>query len=151
MSRTVVVPPRRTGTRVHRGGPFRARAAGSLALALVAIVAAACADGGTASGIAQVRVDGLVLRGPTQPVCAVGVPCDAPFSAGFTVRRAGLPVLRFHSDGEGRFTIHLAPGDYTVVPDADAPVLDPARQAQPLTVPRADSVSVVLTFDTGIR
>ena len=118
-------------------------------LGLAGLLAAGCAEQGT--GIPQVRVDGLVLRGPTQPVCLAGVPCDAPFSAGFTVRRAGLPVLRFQSDAEGRFTIRLAPGDYTVVPDANAPLLDPTRQTEPLAVPRADSVSVVLTFDTGIR
>jgi hypothetical protein len=120
-----------------------------MALAVAGVLASGCADQGT--DIAQVRVDGLVLRGPTQPVCVAGVPCDAPFSAGFTVRRAGLPVLRFQSDAAGRFTIGLAPGDYTVVPDADAPVLDPTRQVEPLTVPRVDSISVVLTFDTGIR
>jgi hypothetical protein len=153
MSRGAVTAADRTGRRLAASSHpvVRCPRRRSLGLALVALLAAACSDGGTESGVVQVRVDGLVLRGPTQPVCMVGVPCDAPFSAGFTVRHAGLAVLRFHSDADGRFTIRLAPGDYTVVPDADAPVLDPARQAQSMTVPRADSISVVLSFDTGIR
>ena len=119
----------------------QARASLLVALALVA----ACAD------TMFVRVDGLVTRGPVQPVCVPDLPCDAPFSAGFTVYSGGRMVLHFRSDANGRFTIFLAPGEYEFVPDGDAPLLDPSGQTKTVSVPTADSFGVTLTFDTGIR
>jgi len=92
-----------------------------------------------------------VVRGPIQPVCQVDVPCDAPFSAGFSVRQDGHAVTHFQSDTDGRFTIRLVPRVYLVVPDADAPIFSPAQQAKSLTIPDADSTTVELSFDTGIR
>ena len=98
-----------------------------------------------------VRVDGRVVRGPTQPVCQVDVPCDAPFSAGFTVQQDRSVLLHFRSDAKGLFTIALAPGKYLIVPDADAPLIAPEQQAKSITVPRTGAFTVELTFDTGIR
>ena len=46
----------------------------------------------------------------------------------------------------------LAPGAYTVVPNADAPIILGASQAKPVTVADTGMLTVVrLTFDTGIR
>ena len=91
---------------------------------------------------------GLVVRGPITPVCQADVPCDAPFSAGFSVRVRGRTVGHFRSDADGHFTIYLAPGSYLIVPDPDAPVF-----AQTKTVEVGDSglTTVTLDFDTGIR
>ena len=74
------------------------------------------------------------MRGPVTPVCRVVVPCDAPFSAGFTVQHAGRLVAQFQSDSAGQFTVFLDPGGYTVVPNADAPLISPAAQAKSVTV-----------------
>jgi hypothetical protein len=98
-----------------------------------------------------VRVDGRVVRGPTQPVCQINVACDAPFSAGFSVRRGPRVVVRFRSEVDGRFSIQLAPGAYLVVPDADAPILAPEQQVKSVTIPVTDSTTLELSFDTGIR
>lgn len=98
-----------------------------------------------------VRVDGRVVRGPTTPVCQVDVPCDAPFSAGFSVHQGARTSATFRSDANGQFTIELAPGAYVVVPDADAPLLAPQQQERSLTVPQSESITVQLSFDTGIR
>jgi hypothetical protein len=98
-----------------------------------------------------VRVDGRVLRGPTQPVCQVNVSCEAPFSAGFSVQQSGRVIVRFRSDADGRFSIQLAPGSYVVVPDADAPINAPQQQTRPITVPAGTSTTIELSFDTGIR
>jgi hypothetical protein len=95
-----------------------------------------------------VVVDGLVQKGPTGPICSVDNPCVEPISGGFTVTRDGRTVLHFRSDLDGRFTIRLAPGSYVVVPDPDAPVF--GQQTKDLKVPAGDSVSVTITFDTGI-
>jgi hypothetical protein len=95
---------------------------------------------------------GVVLRGPITPVCRVDVPCDAPFSAGFTVQRDGRRVGSFQSDASGQFTVFLAPGAYTVVPNADAPIILGSSQAKSVTVADTGMLTVVrLTFDTGIR
>ena len=97
-------------------------------------------------------LSGVVVRGPITPVCRIDVPCDAPFSAGFTVRRAGRQVAQFQSDGSGQFTVFLEAGSYTVVPNADAPLISPTSQAKPVTVEDTRVLTVVrLTFDTGIR
>ena len=121
---------------------------------LVAIVAAglgAAACSGTAPS-PTTGLAGSVVRGPITPVCRVDVPCDAPFSAGFTVQRAGRQVARFQSDSAGQFTVFLDPGPYTVVPNADAPVISPAAQGKSVTVEDSGRLTVVsLTFDTGIR
>ncbi|MEJ2218059.1 MAG: hypothetical protein P8099_15735 [Gemmatimonadota bacterium] len=114
--------------------------------AILAFALVACADGVGNKDL--VRVNGLVQRGPTQLVCSVDNPCVEPFSAGFTITQAGDSVLHFESGTDGRFTIRLMPGDYVVVPDPDAPVF--GQQTKDLKVPARDSVSVTLTFDTGI-
>jgi Carboxypeptidase regulatory-like domain len=57
---------------------------------------------------------GSVERGPTMPVCRVGVPCDEP-AANVTLlfTRNGL-TTRARTDGRGRYRIRLAPGVYSV-------------------------------------
>jgi hypothetical protein len=118
-----------------------------LIAAVSAIVACASPGPSPATGLT-----GVVMRGPVTPVCRVEVPCDAPFSAGFTVQRGASRVATFRSDGGGQFTVFLAPGSYTVVPDADAPVISPSSQRKSVTVAESGTLTVVqLTFDTGIR
>ena len=95
---------------------------------------------------------GTVTRGPVTPVCRVDVPCDAPFSASFTVQQNGRQVSQFRSDQNGQFPVFLEPGAYTVVPGADAPIIFPAQQMKSVTVVANGQLTVVqLSFDTGIR
>ena len=95
---------------------------------------------------------GVVSRGPIEPVCRIGVPCDAPFAAGFTVTRDGRTVAAFRSGSDGRFRVELPEGgSYRVVPDADAPLLAPGAQAREVTVQAGVVNEVELAFDTGIR
>jgi len=95
-------------------------------------------------------LEGTVTRGPVMPVCLVGVPCDAPFSAGFEVRQSQRPVARFVSDSAGRYLVLLAPGDYTVVPDSTTPLLI-GGQSRAVSVGRVGMTRLDLQFDTGIR
>jgi hypothetical protein len=118
-------------------------------LALLLLLAA-CGSG-VGPEAALVRVDGHVVRGPTQPVCQVTVPCDAPFSAGFRARQGTRVLVHFRSDVNGRFTIQLAAGTYQIVPDPDAPLLAPEQQVKSVTIPAAESATIELSFDTGIR
>lgn len=121
----------------------------------VAFVASGCGTAALVStapdNVASTGLAGTVMRGPVTPVCRVDVPCEAPFSASFDVRRDGVRVAGFQSDQEGKFTVMLAPGTYDVVPAANAPLMNPSLQAKTVTVDRAGLTEVHLLFDTGIR
>jgi hypothetical protein len=95
-------------------------------------------------------LEGTVLRGPIQPVCRVGEPCDAPFSATFQVWHQQQLVARFRSDSTGHYRVTIAPGAYSVVADSGAPIW-PARQAHDVMVGSVGVTHVDLNFDTGIR
>ena len=103
-------------------------------------------------GPGDTGLQGRVLRGPTQPVCSPDVSCDdEPFSAGFTVLRGERTVGTFATGADGRFAIRLEPGRYAVVPDADAPLLQPELQRQNVAVGPVGVTEVELVYDTGIR
>ncbi len=95
-------------------------------------------------------LEGTASRSPTRPVCQVDEPCSAPLSAGFEVRQGDRVVAHFQSDAAGHFLVPLAPGTYTVAPDASAPLL--ARsQVHEVTVGPTGLTQVSWDFDTGIR
>jgi hypothetical protein len=127
-------------------------------LSLVAALALGCRSGTAPDGIQQpgggvvssTGLEGIMLRGPTRPVCQVDEPCSAPFRAGFEVWQSGQIVARFQSDAEGHFLIHLPPGTYMVAPDKSAPLLARA-DAHEVTVGSTGLTHVELEFDTGIR
>jgi hypothetical protein len=116
---------------------------------VTATIATAC--GNPASSTPTTGLTGVVVRGPITPVCRVDIPCDAPFSAGFSVQQSGRRAGQFRSDANGRFTVWLSPGAYRVVPDSDAPLIAPASQARAVDVGSVGLTSVRLEFDTGIR
>jgi hypothetical protein len=123
-----------------------------LSLLLVAL-ALACTSQPSGSLLAQNQrtgLEGMVRRGPIQPVCRVGEPCDAPFSAAFQVWQQQHLVTKFQSDSIGHYRVLLAPGAYTIVADSGAPIWPP-RQAHDVTVGSVGLTSLDLDFDTGIR
>ena len=95
-------------------------------------------------------LEGTVRRGPITPVCQVGVPCDAPFSASFVIWQGSRLVTRFQSDSAGSYRVYLAPGTYTIVPDAGVPIW-PQGQSREVTVGPVGLTHLDLEFDTGIR
>ena len=94
---------------------------------------------------------GTVVRGPVQPACQVDVPCDAPFSASFTVQQGDRVVAPFRSDAQGHFDVRVAPGTYIVVANPDAPIMSPRSQTKEVVVGSNGLTTVLLHFDTGIR
>src|SRR3954465_15992220 len=86
------------------------------------------------AGNISTGLTGVVLRGPVMPVCQVNVPCDAPFSASFTVQQSTVVVGRFHSDDQGHFEVRLPPGTYRIIPGPDAPIISPGSQEQQVGV-----------------
>lgn len=117
----------------------------SLLFAALLAGAAACRD---STGL-DTGLKGVALRGPVQPVCLEGVPCDAPFAATFWVLRGSSVATSFESDADGHFEVRLAPGTYVIAPDDRAPVM--RGQSQEVVVGTVGLTSVELEFDTGIR
>jgi hypothetical protein len=122
---------------------------------LILLLLPAC-QSGTAANTGDLNrletgLEGVVTRGPIQPVCSVDVPCDAPFSAEFRVFQEDRIVASFHSDSGGRFRVELMPGSYEVAPDPDAPIFLAETQRRPVEVGPTGITNVTLQFDTGIR
>jgi hypothetical protein len=58
---------------------------------------------------------GVVMRGPTTPVCMTGKPCDEPaVGAVLVFSRDGRAVARARVGAGGRYSVRLAPGSYSV-------------------------------------
>lgn len=124
-----------------------------VAVALL-IAASACSSGGapptqpSARGLDKTGLEGTARRGPVEPVCREGDPCDAPFQAGLTLQQDGRVVARFASDSTGHFLVYTAPGTYGVVPDEPVGI---GPQTPEVIVGAEGLTHVALTFDTGIR
>ena len=117
-----------------------------LALAIAAVAFTGCAAAATSpSGLR-----GVVLRGPVQPVCRVGVPCDAP-AAGYVLvfSRSGTVVARTRTGTDGRYTIALRPGRYAVRTNRTG--FERAVRPAAITVPTGRFARVTFRIDTGIR
>lgn len=96
-------------------------------------------------------VHGIVTRGPTTPVCRVGVPCSAPaVGAVLVFSRAGRSAVRVRAGAGGRYSVSLAPGFYTVTV---SPVPRIGFGIRPTRVHVAPGIDARLNFliDTGIR
>lgn len=118
------------------------------AAVILLVSAALAAPAGGAETSSGIR--GVVLRGPTQPVCTIGTPCEEPAAREtLAVRRVGRIVARVRTDDNGRFRVGLAPGRYTVAPTATGF----GRNASPVSalVRSGSYVRVTLRIDTGIR
>jgi hypothetical protein len=118
---------------------------------LAAVVAAALVAAGTAQAATpRTGFYGIVLRGPTKPVCEVDMSCEAP-APGVTLvfSRAGRIAGLVTTGRDGTFRIPLVPGTYVVrstrkfLGGGITPTLVAARPGRLLRV--------VFHVDTGIR
>ena len=118
-------------------------------VALVALATAALALAGGASASRSSGLFGIVMRGPIQPVCRIGVPCDEPASVTLVFSRAGREAARVRSHADGRYRIALPPGTYSV----RTTLRSFGRIPQPASVrvPRSRYARVDFSIDTGIR
>jgi hypothetical protein len=126
----------------------------TFALTLAAVVSLSLSCQAMDSPVADSSgIEGQVLRTNTKPgPIRQGEPTEVPFSATFRVLDAGgEEVLTFTTDEDGRFKVVLPPGDYTIVPAENAPVLRPATQKKPVTVKEGAFTELRLVFDTGMR
>ena len=100
-------------------------------------------------------VRGTVLAGPAcgGPVI-LDSPCpDRPVSAEIGVTEVGSQnaVATVRSTSDGKFSIDLAPGNYTLMPSATGDAMFPVGRPTDVTVKAGGFAEVTLNMDTGIR
>jgi hypothetical protein len=97
-------------------------------------------------------LEGLVLIGPTCPVQRIDSPCpDRPYEAEIAIVDAhGDIAATVRSGTDGRFVVELPPGDYVLQARAGT-TFPTAPSPQPLTILAGATVSVTITYDSGIR
>ena len=102
-----------------------------------------------AAVLSLVLLHGVVMRGPTAPVCMAGKPCSEPAVGAVLVFTRGGRAVRTRVGVGGRYSVRLAPGAYTVR-QAPAPKIGfgirPGRVVVGRVATRAD-----FSIDTGIR
>src|SRR4051812_26304752 len=101
------------------------RTAGTLVLA-AATAATACGGGSSATGTSAV-LRGIVMRGPTAPVCRTRQPCSRPAAKALVLlTRSGRPAIRVRTDAHGHYRASLAPGTYRVtIPRREGVAISP--------------------------
>jgi hypothetical protein len=121
------------------------RAVGLAVLGALALGCGSAAGGGTSGGL-----KGRVMRGPTMPVCRVGVPCEEPArGVKLVFTRAGKVVGRTTTNQKGYYRIALRSGPYSVRTDRRGAEKTPSPSR--ITVPSDRFKRVVFHIDTGIR
>ena len=114
-------------------------------LIAAALLLSAC--GGLAAPTSGIR--GTILAGPACPGPArVDSPCpDRPVAMTVEVVQGSSVVATFTTAGDGRFSVALSPGAYTLRSKAGLPTLRSAI----VTVPAGAYNEVELHADTGMR
>jgi len=98
--------------------------------------------------VTLVLVHGVVMRGPTKPVCEMTTPCSEPAAhVKLVFHRPGVSYVTT-TDAHGRYSVHLRRGTYTVrltlVPRI-------GRGLEPATVVVRAAMRADFNIDTGIR
>ena len=117
-------------------------------VALGAFIALAIGCASAGGGTTATGFRGYVKRGPTMPVCRVGVPCTAP-ARGVKLRfsRAGKVAATATTNDRGWYRVVLRAGRYSVGINAKGDAFGPRTvTARTGRVTRRDFL-----IDTGIR
>jgi hypothetical protein len=121
----------------------------SLTASLLAVPA--LAGTGAASSAPRGGLYGVVMRGPTMPVCMVGKPCSAPAKGVVLVFvRAGRVAARVTTALDGRYRVVLAGGAYSVR-TAVRTTIGRGLEPRTVAVPRNRFARLDFLLDTGIR
>jgi len=96
-------------------------------------------------------IEGQVLVGPMCPVVQQGQECpDQPFQATLTViNRDGVQIAQFQTDDQGRFSVPLVPGEYTLHPESPNGI--PFAGDQSFIVETGRFTQITVHYDSGIR
>jgi hypothetical protein len=117
-------------------------------LAALAIASAVVSSAASYSHVSGLR--GVVMRGPTKPVCTETEPCEAPaVRVLLRFARSGRIIAQVRTNGAGAYRVLLRPGRYTVT----TPRRGPGAGLTPrvVRVPAGRIARVDLHLDTGIQ
>lgn len=104
-----------------------------------------------AAALVASGLHGVVMRGPTTPVCQVGKPCSEPaVGAVLVFSRNGAAVVRVRAGAGGRYAVRLKPGLYAVQV-APAPKIGSGLQPRQARVRAGVFARLDFEIDTGIR
>ncbi len=107
---------------------------------------------GASASTAGSGVRGIVLRGPTKPVCEVGMSCAQPVPhLTLVFSRSGRVVARAVTGANGRFALALRPGLYGVRSLQKVGFGGKGVLPRFVRVPLGRWVTVRFSIDTGIR
>ena len=122
----------------------------------VAVMVAALAFGSTLAGAAtepslKSGLRGVVMRGPTKPVCTDSEPCEEP-APGVVLRftRGERLVARVTTGSAGGYRLNLRPGRYAVTTPSNRRV-GTGLTPRFVRVPIGRVARVVFHLDTGIQ
>ena len=119
---------------------------------MLTILASVLALAGNAGAVSSTGIRGVVLRGPTKPVCEEGMACTAPaVGVGLVFSRGGKDVGRVLTNRLGRFSLPLAPGFYAVRTTRPEGFAGKSLLPRKIRIPAGHWVSVRFNIDTGIR
>jgi len=102
-----------------------------------------------AAVLSLVLLHGVVMRGPTAPVCMTGKPCSEPAVGAVLVFSRDGRAVRARVGAGGRYAVRLAPGIYTVR-QAPAPRIGFGVRPERVVVRRV-ATPADFSIDTGIR
>ena len=121
-----------------------------VAVGLVALAPALPAYGAAATPSSASGLHGLVLQGPTRPVCSADEPCETP-AAGVHLqfKRDGTVVAAVKTTAAGRYSVALPPGRYGV--QVTRRRVGAGLSPRVVRVPRGRNARVDFHLDTGIQ
>jgi hypothetical protein len=119
-------------------------------VALPALALLALGGGSALGGTNGTGLQGYVKRGPTMPVCRVGVPCTEPArGVKLIFSRSGRAVATATTNRKGWYRVTLKPGRYTVRTNRKG--LEALPQPRTATVPASTVRRRDFLLDTGLR
>jgi hypothetical protein len=108
------------------------------------------AFGGTAGARQVSGLRGVVMQGPTAPVCRADDPCEKPAVGVFLqFRRGGRVVAQVKTTATGRYSVRLRASSYSVT--APWRRIGTGLTPRLVRVPRGRVAKVDFHLDTGIQ
>jgi hypothetical protein len=98
--------------------------------------------------LALVLVHGVVMRGPTKPVCEMATPCSEPAAHVALLFSSRTSDVVVRTDARGRYAIRLRPGTYTVRTGQKQSI---GRGLEPTRIVVRGPMRADFNIDTGIR
>ena len=121
-----------------------------VAVVALLVLASTFASAGAADARYVSGLRGIVMQGPTAPVCREGDACEEP-AAGVILqfRRAGKLVVQVKTTQLGRYSVRLAAGSYAVTSPRRR--IGSGLTPRVVRVPRGRIGRVDFHLDTGIQ